>query len=132
MKAFKKVLIIEDDPYNRELEKILFERSGYTVLEAEDAERGIAIAEHEKPSLIILDYQLPQIGGLEALEKLKHNQETREIPCVFVTASVSEEQKKKLKSSAACGFVIKPIDTRTFVEEVINIARNAKSTSAQS
>jgi len=122
VKGIKTVLIIEDDPYNRELEKALFEREGYAVLEAEYARKGIAIAEREKPWLIILDYQLPRIGGLEALEKLKHNQETREIPCVFVTASVSGEQRKELKSSDACGYIPKPINTRTFVEQVIKIA----------
>jgi CheY-like chemotaxis protein len=123
MKAIKTILIIEDDPYNRALEKALFERSGYTVLEAEDAENGIAIAEDKKPDLIVLDCQLPQISGLQALENLKHNHKTREIPCVFVTASATEEQIEKLKSSDACGYVTKPINTRTFVEQVIEFAK---------
>ena len=123
MKAIKTILIIEDDPYNRELEKALFERSGYTVLEAEDAEKGIVIAEDEKPDLIVLDYQLPLLCGLQALENLKHNHKTRGIPCVFVTASATDDQIEKLKSSAACGYVTKPINTRTFVEQVIKLAR---------
>jgi CheY-like chemotaxis protein len=119
MKAIKTVLIIEDDPYNRELEKELFEESGYTVLEAEDAEKGIAIAEDEKPDLIVLDFQLPRISGLQALENLKHNHKTRGIPCVF-------DQREKLKSSGACGYVTKPINTRTFVEQVIKLARTSQ------
>jgi len=123
MKAIKTILIIEDDPYNRELEKELLERAGYTVLEAEDAEQGIAIAEDEKPDLIVLDFQLPRISGLQALEDLKHNHKTRGIPCVFVTASATEDQIEKLKSSHACGYVTKPINTRTFVEQVIKLAR---------
>jgi CheY-like chemotaxis protein len=122
MKAIKTILIIEDDPYNRELEKALFERSGYTVFEAEDAEKGIVIAEDEKPDLIVLDYQLPLLSGLQALENLKHNHKTRGIPCVFVTASATDDQIKKLKSSSACGYVTKPINTRTFVEQVIKLA----------
>ena len=122
MKAIKTILIIEDDPYNRELEKALFERSGYTVLEAEDAEKGIVIAEDEKPDLIVLDYQLPLLSGLQALEDLKHNHKTRGIPCVFVTASATDDQIKKLKSSSACGYVTKPINTRTFVEQVMQLA----------
>ena len=122
MKAIKTILIIEDDPYNRELEKALFEAAGYTVLEAEDAEKGIAIAEDEKPDLIVLDYQLPRISGIQALEILKNNRKTREIPCVFVTASATDNQTEKLKSSCACGYVTKPINTRTFVEQVIELA----------
>jgi CheY-like chemotaxis protein len=68
VKTIKTVLIIEDDRYNRELEKALFEQAGYTILEAGDAEKGIAIAEDEKPDLIVLDFQLPGISGLQALE----------------------------------------------------------------
>jgi CheY-like chemotaxis protein len=121
MKAIKTVLIIEDEPLNLELEKALFEAAGYTVLEAEDAEKGIAIAEEKKPDLIVLDFQLPRISGLQVLENLKHNHKTRGIPCVFVTASATEDQIEKLKSSAACGYVTKPINTRTFVEQVIKL-----------
>lgn len=126
MKAIKTVLIIEDDPYNRELEKALFERDGYTVLEAGDAEKGITIAEAEKPDLIVLDYQLPRIGGLQVLKSLKTNRKTREIPCVFVTASASEDQLGNLKTSKACGYITKPVDTRTFVEQVIKLAGEGK------
>jgi len=122
MKAIKTILIIEDEPLNLELEKALFEAAGYTVLEAEDAEKGIAIAEDEKPDLIVLDFQLPRISGLQALENLKHNHKTMGIPCVFVTASATDDQIDKLKSSAACGYVTKPINTRTFVEQVIKLA----------
>ena len=123
MKAIKTILIIEDDPYNRELEKTLFERSGYIVLEAGDAEKGIVIAEDEKPDLIILDFQLPRISGLQALENLKHNHKTQAIPCVFVTASATDDQIDQLKSSDACGYVTKPINTRTFVKQVVEFAK---------
>jgi CheY-like chemotaxis protein len=122
MKAIKTILIIEDEPLNLELEKALFEAAGYTVLEAEDAVTGIAIAEDKKPDLIVLDFQLPRIDGLQALENLKHNHKTRGIPCVFVTASATDDQIAKLKSSSACGYVTKPINTRTFVEQVIKLA----------
>jgi CheY-like chemotaxis protein len=128
MKTIKTILIIEDDPYNRELEKTLFEKSGYTVLAAEDAEVGIAIAEDEKPDLIVLDLHLPRINGLQALDKLKHNHKTGGIPCVFVTASATGEQIEKLKSSDACGYVTKPINTRTFVKQVIEFAKAHQGT----
>ena len=128
MKAIKTFLIIEDDPYNRELEKALFERSGYTVHGAEDSGKGIAIAEDEKPDLIVLDFQLPGVNGLQTFENLKHNHKTREIPCVFVTASVTEDQIEQLKSSDACGYVTKPINARTFVEQVLEFAKKRQVT----
>lgn len=129
MKAIKTVLIIEDDPSNCELEKALFERAGHNVLTAEDAGKGIAIAEDERPDLIVLDYHLPGISGLKALESLKRNHKTHEIPCVFVTASASEDEIEKLKSSDACGYITKPLDSRTFVKQVIELARNAEHAS---
>jgi CheY-like chemotaxis protein len=123
MKATKTILIIEDDPYSRELEKALFERAGHNVLTAEDAKKGIAIAEDENPDLIVLDLQMPQISGMQALENLKHNDKTQGIPCVFVTASATDDQIERLKSSDACGYITKPLNTKTFVEQVIELAR---------
>jgi len=122
MKEIKCILIIEDEPNNRELEKILLKRDGYTVLEAENAERGITIAEDEQPDVIILDWQLPKMDGLQAIKVLKNNPKTKDIPVIFVTASAASEQIKLLKESPACGYITKPINTRTFVGEVIKLA----------
>lgn len=122
MKQIKEILIIEDDPYNRELEKALFERSGYTVLVTASPKSGIAIAQDKKPDVIVLDYQLPEMDGFQCLEMLKRDPKTKGIPCIIVTASVTEEQIEKLKSSDACGYITKPINTRTFVEQVIKLA----------
>jgi CheY-like chemotaxis protein len=125
MSEIKRILIIEDDPNNRELEKTLLKRGGYSILEAEDAERGITIAEDEQPDVILLDWQLPKMDGLRAIQVLKNNPKTKDIPVIFVTASATEEQRKALKASRACGYITKPINTRTFVEQVIELARNA-------
>jgi CheY-like chemotaxis protein len=128
MNEIKRILIIEDDPNNRELEKTLLKRGGYSILEAEDAERGITIAEDEQPDVILLDWQLPKMDGLQAIQVLKNNPRTKDIPVIFVTASATEEQVKLFKASSACGYITKPINTRTFVEQVIEFTRNAELT----
>ena len=125
MKKSKVILLVEDDELCRELEKTLFEQAGYTVLESEDAQAGIKLAEKEKPDFIVMDFQLPKMNGIEAVRILKHNSNTENIPCIIVTASATEERIEKIKSSDACGYVTKPINTRTFVEEVTQLARKA-------
>jgi len=122
MKAMRTVLIIEDEPLNLELEKALFEAAGYIVLEAGDSKEGIAIAQDKKPDVIVLDYQLPVINGVQLVKMLKRDPKTKGIPCIIVTASANEDQIEKLKSSHACGYITKPINTRTFVEQVIKLA----------
>lgn len=126
MKNIKRVLVVEDDPYVRELEKALFERAGCTVFDAWEAIRGIAIAVEEKPDVIVLDLQLPKINGLQAAQILKYHPKTKNIPCIIVTASATDDQLEEIKSSDACGYITKPINTRTFVEQVIALTRNTK------
>ena len=126
MKEISYILIVEDEPNNRELEKTLLKRGGYAVLEAEDAESGLQIAEDEKPDVILLDWQLPNIDGLQALQILQNNPNTKNIPCIIVTASATEEQIKTLKASGACGYITKPINTRTFVDQIIKLAGGPK------
>lgn len=123
MKEIKTVLIIEDEPLNLELEKALFKVAGYIVLEAEDAKEGIAVAQDKKPDVIVVDYQMPKVDGVQFIKMLKHDPETKGIPCIIVTASTTEEQKEMLKKSDACGYITKPVNTRTFVEQVITLAR---------
>jgi CheY-like chemotaxis protein len=122
MKEIRTVLIVEDEPLNRELEKALFKAAGYAVLEAENAKEGIAIAQDKKPDVIIVDYQMPKIDGIQFIKMLKHDPKIKGIPCVIVTASTTEEQREILKSSDACGYITKPINTRTFVQQVIELA----------
>jgi two-component system cell cycle response regulator DivK len=64
------VLVVEDNPLNRKLVRDVLGHAGYRVLEAADAEQGIATARAERPDLVLMDIQLPGIDGIEALERL--------------------------------------------------------------
>ena len=121
-KDFKTVLLIEDNQYNRALEKTLIERAGYTVFEAEDAEEGINIARQKLPDIILIDYQLPGMNGIQALQKLKGDPLLHSIPCIIVTASATERDIELFKASDASGYITKPINTRTFVEQIVGFA----------
>lgn len=114
----KKALVIDDNVNNLLLEKDLLEVAGFEVFEAEDALSGIAIARKEKPDVIVMDVRLPDMRGTEAARILRLEKWTREIPIMFVTASVMAEGKEEIDTIPNSGFIGKPIDTRVFAKEV--------------
>lgn len=119
----KKVLVVDDNANNLMLEKDILEVAGFEVFEAEDAACAIAIARKENLDVILMDIRLPDMRGSEAAVILRKEAHTRDIPIVFVTASVMPEGREELKNIASSGFIGKPINTRTFVEEVNSFIR---------
>jgi len=113
-----KALVVDDNVKNLTLEKDLLEVAGFEVLDAVNAAVGIAVARREKPDIIIMDVRLPDMRGTEAARILRQDKETRDIPIVFVTASVMAEGREEIDAIPNCGFIGKPIDTRTFAKEV--------------
>lgn len=114
----KKALVVDDNVNNLVLEKDLLEVAGFEVFGAENAADGIAIARKEKPDIIIMDVRLPDMRGFEAARILRQDKETRDIPIVFVTASVMPEAREEIKDITNSGFIGKPINTRTFAKEI--------------
>ncbi len=114
----KKALVVDDNGNNLMLEKDLLEVAGFEVFIAEDASSGIAITRKEKPDIIIMDIRLPDMRGSEAARILHQDQETCDIPIVFVTASVMAEGREEMKDITNTGFIGKPINTRTFAKEI--------------
>lgn len=114
----KKALVVDDNPNNLMLEKDLLEVFGFEVFEAETASDGIAIARKEKPDIIIMDVRLPDMRGPKAALIIRQDKETCDIPIVFVTASVMPVDMEEIKGISKSGFIIKPINTRIFAQEV--------------
>ena len=114
----KKVLVVDDNGSSLMLEKDLLEVAGFEVFEAENAADGIAVARKEKPDIIIMDVRLPDMRGSEAARILRQDKETRNIPIVFVTASVMAEGMEEIRNISNSGFIGKPINTRTFAKEI--------------
>jgi CheY-like chemotaxis protein len=121
--AGEKILVVEDNPVNMELTADILGAAGYTVLQAENAERGLALAQVEKPALILMDVRLPGMDGLSATEILKGEAETREIPVVALTAHAMKGDEEKALAAGCEGYITKPIDTRTLPREVAGFLR---------
>lgn len=114
----KKALVVDDNKNNLMLEKDLLEVAGFEVFEAEDASSGIDIARKEIPDIIVMDVRLPDMRGSKAAKILRQDKATRDIPIVFVTASVMGEGREEIKGITNSGFITKPINTRTFAKEI--------------
>ena len=114
----KKALVVDDNGSNLMLEKDLLEVAGFEVFVAESGSSAIAIAMKEKPDIILMDVRLPDMRGSEAAMILRQDKETRDIPIIFVTASVMAEGKEEIKNITNSGFIGKPINTRTFAKEI--------------
>jgi CheY-like chemotaxis protein len=114
----KKVLIVDDNANNLTLEKDLLEVAGFEVFVAENATSGIDLARKERPDIIIMDMRLPDMRGSEAAKILLLDSGTRDIPIVFVTASVLAEGIEEIKTIPNAVFISKPINTRSFAREI--------------
>ncbi len=113
-----RILVVEDNPLNMELVTDLLELFQYEILQAPDAEQGIRLARDERPDLILMDISLPGMDGLEATTILRGDSATAAIPIIAVTAHAMKGDEEKIQAAGCDGYITKPIDTRTFPQEV--------------
>ena len=105
----KKILIVEDVDFNRDLLTQLLEED-FEVISATDGEAGIALAEREKPDLILMDLSLPVVDGWEATRRLKAREDLKTIPIIALTAHAMRGDEAKARASGCDDFLTKPID----------------------
>lgn len=117
------ILIVDDNPMNRKLLKVLLETEGHQVVTAVDAEDTLRVLHNFHPQLILMDFDLPGMDGLELTKKLKENPLTSGIFIVMVTSYVMKGQKEKAKAAGCDAYVSKPIDTLTFTQFVKDCLR---------
>lgn len=122
--AGEKILLVEDNPVNRRLAVFLLRSQGYQVLEAATAQEAFAILASEGPHLIVMDIQLPGMDGLEATKKLKEQPGTAHIPVLAVTSYAMKGDREKALAAGCAGYITKPIDKNTFIQEVAALLGN--------
>jgi two-component system cell cycle response regulator DivK len=112
------VLIVEDNPANLKLARVVLERAGYAVLEAMDAEAGLALAREKRPDLILMDIQLPGMDGLTATSELKRDPATATIPVIALTAHAMKGDEEKIREAGCDGYLAKPFRYPELLERV--------------
>jgi two-component system cell cycle response regulator DivK len=110
----KKILIVEDNIMNMELVQDLLELYGHKVIKAEDGIKALERLAEEKIDIILLDMQLPKMGGLEVLDRIKKNPATADIPIIAVTAHAMKGSEEHFIEMGCVDYVSKPIDIHKF------------------
>ena len=113
-----KVLIVEDNPANMRLASFLLESRGHTILSATSAEAGLTLAREERPDLILMDIQLPEMDGLEATMRLKEDPATRLIPVLALTALAMIGDEARIRAAGCDGYIGKPMRYKEFLAAV--------------
>ena len=108
----EKILIVEDDEKNRLMLRDILRFYKYEVIEAENGEQGIKMAEEQSPDLILMDMQMPLMDGFTATKLIKNNPSTKSIKIIAVTSFAMIGDKKKILEAGADEYISKPIDTR--------------------
>jgi len=114
----RKILIIEDNEQNLYLMTFILENNGYEVAQARDGREGIESAGQVKPTLILLDIQLPVMDGYAVARELKSNPALADVPIVAVTSYAMAGDREKCLSAGCVGYITKPINPETFVAEI--------------
>jgi len=122
----KKILIVEDDPAVMKLFNLLLTGGGYEVIEADNALPALFGAARNAPDLILADLNMPIMNGLELIDQLKGHVDTRDIPIVVVTGSVSEESRDEAFKAGCAGYLTKPIDATVFLAEIKKSLQNGQ------
>ncbi len=125
----KTILVIEDQEQNLYLMKYMLEANGYKVILARDGEQGLTLARTECPDLILLDIQLPTINGYEVAQTLKSDPNLSAIPIVAVTSYAMPGDRKKALSAGCTGYIEKPIDPESFLNQINNYMKEHSSQS---
>ncbi|MFH1538275.1 MAG: response regulator [bacterium] len=114
----KTVLIVDDNKNNLKLAGEIVRSLGLKTIEATDAKSAIALARERLPDLILMDIQLPGMGGMEAIRILKNDDRTRHIPIIALTSLAMNGDKKKIMASGCDAYLAKPFRFDDFVNAV--------------
>lgn len=114
----KRILIVEDNDLNLKLFRDLLTAHGYETIETKEGMEAISLARSEKPDLILMDIQLPEISGLDVTHRLKSDESVASIPIVAVTAFAMKDDEEKIMEAGCEAYISKPISIISFLNTV--------------
>jgi CheY-like chemotaxis protein len=107
------ILIVDDNPANLKLARVLLAGEGFEIRTAADAREALSLLEGFRPRLILMDLQLPGMDGFELTRQLKSLPAYREVVILALTAYAMKGDEEKARAAGCDGYISKPIDTRT-------------------
>jgi len=116
--AGAQILVVEDNDKNMKLFRDVLLAKGYRTLEATTGAEAVALAAEHAPDLVLMDIQLPDIDGVEALGRLRANGRTASVPVLALTAQAMEGDRERFLAAGFDGYVSKPVNISEFVATV--------------
>ena len=116
--APKTVMIVEDNELNMKLFHDLLDAHGYRTLQTRTGMEALKLARQQRPDLILMDIQLPEVSGLEVTKWLKDDETLCDIPVIAVTAFAMKGDEERIRRGGCEAYISKPISIATFLDEV--------------
>jgi two-component system, cell cycle response regulator DivK len=114
----KRVLVIEDTEDNRQIIRDLLSSVGYELIEAADGAEGVAMAQSQRPDLILMDIQLPEMDGYEATRRIRAISELAHVPIIAVTSYALSGDEAKTRAAGCDGYIAKPFSPRQLLAKI--------------
>jgi len=124
------ILIVEDEPALVAMLRYNLEKEGYRVEEAADGEEGLLKLEEAQPDLVLLDWMLPRLSGIEVCRRIRRQPETRDLPVIMLTARGEEADRVRGLDTGADDFVTKPFSPSELMARIRALLRRARPASA--
>jgi two-component system cell cycle response regulator DivK len=118
MAAGAQILVVEDNDKNMKLFRDVLLATGYRTLEATTGGQAVALATEHAPDLVLMDIQLPDIDGVEALGRLRIDDRTASLPVLALTAQAMEGDRERFLAAGFDGYVAKPVNVADFLATV--------------
>lgn len=118
MVAEMKVLYVEDNRQNMRLVGKFLRMGGYTMIKAETGMKGLKVATAEKPSVVLMDINLPDIDGIEVTKQLKQQAETANIPIIALTANAMHGDRERFLEAGCDDYLSKPVSKNDLLEKI--------------
>ncbi len=122
-----RILYIEDNPENRLLVQRILVAEGFDLLTADSGAAGITLADKERPDLILVDINLPELDGYSVTARLKNIPHLARVPVIALTANVMKGDKEKTLAAGCDGYIQKPIDVDQFPRQLARFLEKAQT-----
>ena len=114
----ERILVVEDNELNMKLFRDVLVAGGYRTLEATSGGEAVELATEHEPDLVLMDIQLPDLGGVEALGRLRANERTASIPVLALTAQAMDGDRERFLAAGFDGYLSKPVNVRELIDTV--------------
>lgn len=115
------VLVVDDEDMTRKLLRLMLERDGFTILEAEDGQQALEVIAESKPDIVILDVMMPNMDGFTTCQELRSQPETAALPIILLSARSQAEAIRTGLQSGADRYMTKPISKPELVQTITEL-----------